>query len=140
MSWENYHLHDFEVKGERYGVVSEEADESAMTIDELGPVPGTSFGYEYDFGDSWKHIIKVEKVIPPEETLPAANSLVVCIAGKRACPPEDCGGLWGYYEMLEALADPGYAEHDKWVEWIGQFDPEEFDMEQANRKLAKRFK
>lgn len=89
---------------------------------------GTSFTYTYDFGDNWKHKVKVEQIIPstPDLELPA------CTGGKRAGPPEDCGGTWGYAELLEILADPSPHEHTERLEWAdgwghGAFDPDRFD-------------
>jgi len=89
--------------------------------------------YEYDFGDGWQHKIVVEKVQPPEESVQYPR----CISGRRACPPEDCGGPYGYPEFLEALHDPNHPEHQMYSDWIGgEFDPEEFDLQEINRALA----
>ena len=74
----------------------------------------------------------VEKVLPvaPEVDYP------VCLAGKRACPPEDCGGIWGYAQLLEALSDPQHLEHEEMCEWQGgSLDPEAFDLEEINQRL-----
>jgi len=93
---------------------------------------GAKFVYEYDFGDSWEHILLVEKVLPmePDQQYP------VCIKGKRACPPEDVGGVWGYYGFLEAIQDPDHPEHEDYLEWIGEdFDPEAFDLDAVNAAL-----
>jgi hypothetical protein len=92
--------------------------------------------YEYDFGDSWTHRIKVEKILKQG---PSTGSAVQCIEGARACPPEDSGGIWGYREMLEALSNPKHKEHKSTMEWLGEeFDPEEFELEKINTFL-KRF-
>ncbi len=138
MGWQDYHLHQFEIAGVTYGVDDGEG---------WGPVPedegrtrlyrvagkGTRFTYEYDFGDSWEHAITVEDVLDAEE----GTTYPVCIAGKRACPPEDCGGVWGYEGFLAAVADPGHEEHDELLEWAGgQFDPECLDLAAVNRALA----
>ena len=86
--------------------------------------------YEYDFGDSWEHLVALEQVLAHE---PRARYPVI-LAGKRACPPEDCGGVHGYYHLLEVLASPGHAEHRDMVEWVGgSFDPEAFDVGALNR-------
>jgi hypothetical protein len=80
--------------------------------------------YVYDFGDDWVHKVVVEKVLPADPRI----SYPVCVAGKRACPPEDCGGVWGYREFLAAISDPDHPEHEEMLEWVGgAFDPEEFD-------------
>ncbi|MGH9890728.1 MAG: plasmid pRiA4b ORF-3 family protein, partial [bacterium] len=88
--------------------------------------------YEYDFGDSWAHDLVVEKILEPE---PGAH-YPVGLAGKRACPPEDCGGVWGYQTLLEAIRDPKHPEHEEMLEWVGgNFDPEAFDLEVVNQDL-----
>ncbi|HEX6827894.1 MAG TPA: plasmid pRiA4b ORF-3 family protein, partial [Burkholderiales bacterium] len=90
----------------------------------------------YDFGDDWFHAIKVEKVLEPE----AGAVYPRCVEGGRACPPEDCGGVWGYANMLEALADPKHEEHEEYLEWLcGPFDTEAFDLDAVNRELKRRF-
>ena len=88
----------------------------------------------YDFGDSWDHVIELEKKVTAE----SAVTYPRCIAGKRACPPEDCGGPWGYPDFLNVLADPRHKEHESMVEWMGdaEFDPEKFDLADINRRLA----
>lgn len=127
--WWDYHLHEFEINGIRYGTDDGEGwgdppkDEHRAKLERLAPVGG-KIGYVYDFGDNWKHTITVEKVLPadPRATYPA------CVAGKRACPPEDCGGTWGYADFLEAIANPDHQEHKAMLEWVGHpFDPEHFD-------------
>ncbi|RPJ08583.1 MAG: plasmid pRiA4b ORF-3 family protein, partial [Deltaproteobacteria bacterium] len=88
---------------------------------------------EYDFGDSWMHRIKVEKILGQESS---AGDAVKCIDGARACPPEDCGGVWGYEDMLQVLKDPKHEEYESALEWLGgDFDPEGFDMEATNKAL-----
>ena len=90
-----------------------------------------------DFGDSWNHRVTLQKVLlrDPRVRLPA------CISGKRQCPPEDCGGLPGFYRMLDALEDPDDEEHDELKDWVGgSFDPEEFSVEAVNQQLRQRFR
>ena len=90
--------------------------------------------YEYDFGDGWEHVVLVEKILPmtPDAKLP------VCIKGKRACPPEDVGGVWGYEQLLEAIKDPNHPEHEMYTEWIdGDFDSEVFDKDVVNAMLQR---
>jgi Plasmid pRiA4b ORF-3-like protein len=136
MGWDNYHLHCFRIGGVRYGPADdedfdlEEIDETTVTVAEAFANNRRGF-YDYDFGDSWEHELLVEKLDPLAILLPVA----VCTAGKRACPPEDCGGTFGYAELLEALADPAHEEHAEYVEWAGDFDPEEFDPEAVNFAL-----
>jgi hypothetical protein len=81
-------------------------------------------------GDCWVHEIKLKKQIESGVTKPA------CIGGARACPPEDCGGVGGYYQLLEAIADPKNPEHDSMIEWVGEgYDPEAFDVAKVDRTL-----
>lgn len=137
MGWAGYHLHQFSVGQTYYGVPHpdfgpEMQDETQVKLNQIAPGEGYKFVYEYDFGDSWEHILLVEKVLPPD---PDAH-YPVCIKGRRACPPEDVGGMWGYYEFLEAIQDPNHPEHENYVEWIGgDFDPEAFDLDEVNAAL-----
>ena len=90
--------------------------------------------YEYDFGDSWEHKILLEKIFRTMVKLSCRFALKV----KCACPPEDCGGIWGYEELLETISNPKHPDHEDMLEWLGgEFDPEEFDLEQINGDLAK---
>jgi len=133
MPWADYHLYEFSIGGERFGDPSEEDWEPPRSarryrVNQVVRA-GQKFAYVYDFGDYWEHEIKVEKVLPAEPGV----RYPVCITGKRACPPEDCGGPWGYLEMLAVLTDPQHEEHDSTVEWLdGEFDPEAFDLERTN--------
>jgi hypothetical protein len=104
-----------------------------VTLAEIAPAAGDRLVYEYDFGDGWEHDLLVEKVLEPE---PGAT-YPVCLKGRRACPPEDVGGIWGYAEFLQILGDPDHPEYEERLEWIGgEFDPEEFDVEDVNAALA----
>jgi hypothetical protein len=128
--WWNCHLHEFEIDGTRYGDPDPDDDWGPPTVNErrirLDTVvtAGSTFGYLYDFGDGWSHRVTVEKDLPAE----TGTTLPACIGGRRACPPEDCGGPWGYEHLLEALADPTHPEHRDLTDWLGApFDPEAFD-------------
>lgn len=90
--------------------------------------------YTYDFGDTWEHAILLEKRLPAD----ASVHYPVCIGGKRACPPEDCGGIYGFYNLLEILGDPEHEEHEEMLEWAGEFDPEAFSVDEVNQKFAPR--
>lgn len=143
MPWDGGHLHVFEHAGVEYGPTSGDSQverarsEARAWLDDLKLVEGSRFRYWYDFGDSWYHTILVEKMLPLSAVADQA-ALPLVLAGKRACPPDDCGGPWGYAEMLEVLADPKHPDHDHWSEWIGDdFDPEEFDLEAANEALSR---
>lgn len=88
--------------------------------------------YEYDFGDSWEHEMLLEKILPAEPDVFYPR----CLKGKRACPPEDCGGIWGYAELLEELRDEAHSEHETYLEWLGDdLDPEAFDLDEINELL-----
>ncbi len=108
-------------------------DERAVSLADLGLRAKQKLLYEYDFGDDWEHAVELGKTYAPTEGV----RYPVCLAGKGACPPEDCGGVWGYYEMLAALRDPKHPEHDERREWLGgAFDPDAFDLEDVNARLA----
>ncbi len=137
MGWTDSHLHQFIVGGMYYGMPDVEwdddmQDERRIKLGQIVSAVKDRFTYEYDFGDSWEHEIMVEKVLAPE---PGAQ-YPICLAGKRACPPEDVGGVWGYAEFLDTIADPERPEHEEMLEWIGgSFDAEAFDLEAVNQML-----
>jgi hypothetical protein len=137
MGWYDSHLHQFIVWGTYYGIPDpdfpyEIKSETRAKLSQVVAQEKDKFTYEYDFGDSWEHEIVVEKILQPE----TGTHYPVCLAGKRACPPEDCGGVWGYADLLEAIRDPEHPEHDEWCEWVGdEFDPNEFDLEEVNHEL-----
>lgn len=139
MGWTDSHLHMFAGGGESYGVPhpddeSDIHDERRVKLSQLLTAPKQKLSYEYDFGDSWTHEVLLEKVLPPE---PGAT-YPRCTAGKRACPPEDCGGVWGYADFVEAIADPEHEQHEELLEWVGgEFDPEAFDMAETNAALRR---
>lgn len=108
-------------------------DEYTVMLAEVCPKVKGKLTYEYDFGDGWEHTIEVQKIEAPKPGVECP----VCLAGKRACPPEDCGGIYGYYHMLDVVADADHEEHDDLVEWLGDdFDPEAFDIDEVNDMLA----
>ncbi len=141
MGWEDYHLHMFNFEGLIYGDPADDEygdlgtlDEVAYKLNRIIHREGQRFKYEYDFGDSWDHTLLVEKILPPQEGL----RYPLCLKGKRACPPEDVGGVWGYENFLEAIRDPNRDEHEEYLTWIGgEFDPEAFDLEEVNTRLRR---
>ena len=145
MGWTNSHLHQFKVGGlfysnprhhfAEYEGDPEILDESKATLQQLAPSAKDTLGYQYDFGDSWEHTITVEKVLPPGlEALMTA----LCLDGARACPPEDCGGIWGYDNLLKILKNQKHPEHKTMKDWLGRpLDAEAFDLAKANRWLRK---
>ncbi|MBM3494187.1 MAG: plasmid pRiA4b ORF-3 family protein [Armatimonadetes bacterium] len=142
MGWHDYHLHVFEVDGFELTTPGEPGDlvkmemEDArrMRLNRFAPSEKSRFRYEYDFGDGWVHDIVVEKILPPD---PSAM-LPWCVTGRRRCPPEDCGGAYGYMEMLATLADPTNPSRVEVLEWIGgDWDPEAFDIGRVNAALER---
>jgi hypothetical protein len=138
MGWTNSHLHEFDINGVRYGQpdpdwdAGEVDDEAKAKLFRIAGL-GERLGYVYDFGDGWTHTLTVEKILAPEPAVRYPR----CASGRRACPPEDVGGPWGYDGFLEVMADPAHPEHDERIEWIGgPFDPAAFDLDEVNDALA----
>ncbi len=137
MGWTNSHLHWFRVGEQIYTEPSpdfgfEVIDKSAVRLNQIAPAVKNRFVYLYDFGDSWEHDIVVEKILPPEKDAHYPR----CLDGKRACPPEDVGGAWGYADFVKAIRHPRHPEHDEMLEWMGgKFDPEKFDRRGVNGML-----
>jgi hypothetical protein len=141
-NWYDYHLHQFTIKGFLYGPEEvdtfgdeELKDESRYRIDQVLSDPGETFLYEYDFGDGWEVGLKLEKMLPVEE----GTAYPLCIKGKRAAPPDDCGGIPGYYDLVGNMSHPGTPEYDDSVEWLGgePINFEEFDIEAVNGCLQR---
>ena len=137
MGWYDCHLHEFRIGEVTYGVPDPDAsyevkNERKIKLGEVLQKPKTKFRYSYDFGDGWEHEVLVEDILEAD----AKTRYPICLAGKRACPPEDCGGIFGYADFLEAIRDPEHEQHKEMLEWIGaSFDPELFDLEDVNRSL-----
>lgn len=141
MGWTDTHLHQFTIHGQDYGEPDPDfigfgnrtkSEKAAKLMNVAGE--GDRFEYWYDFGDDWRHEVVVEKIVPVSK----GKTYPVCVAGKRACPPEDCGGFWGYEQFLEAIANPEHEEHESMLEWIGgSFDPEAFDLDDTNEGLKR---
>jgi Plasmid pRiA4b ORF-3-like protein len=136
MDWEDYHMHRFVAGDTVYGLdedfMPDPQSERTVTLREVIPHPRDRLLYEYDFGDGWEHEILVEELLPPEEGV----RYPVCVEGEYAAPPEDCGGIPGYYMMLEVIEDEEHPDHEEMLEWIGgDFDPVTVDLEGINRRL-----
>ena len=137
MGWSDSHLHQFTVKGIDFGEPDpdyglEVKNERRAKLSQVISGEKARFDYLYDFGDSWEHEILVEKILPAE---PEAH-YPICIAGKRACPPDDCGGIWGYADLLKTIQSPGDPEYESMIEWLGEpFDSEAFDLDEINLLL-----
>ena len=140
--WWDYHLHQFIIGDRYYGLPDpfydddlDMHDERKVRLNQIASHEGFKFRYEYDFGDSWVHQVLVEKILSPQP----GQHYPVCIKGRGACPPEDVGGIWGYFHFLEAIGDPDHEEHDELLDWVGgEFDPAEFDLEGVNQTLLDR--
>jgi hypothetical protein len=141
MGWEDCHMHEFRVAEERIGMPGPAEffadddplhDERTTRVRELLG-KRRKFRYWYDFGDDWWHEITVVGGTD-------AGSALGLLAGEGACPPEDCGGPWGYGDMLLTLADPTDPEYEAMREWAGDLDPLRFDLDAAARAVAKAIK
>jgi len=140
MGWTNTHLYEFRVGEHRYTALEtldgDDGSEDARRITLAGAAtgPGDDFKYLYDFGDHWLHTVAVEALELPQ----AGVKYPRCVAGARASPPEDCGGVWGYFDFLEARGIPSHSEHEAMHRWIsGHFDPEAFDVDRINGRLIR---
>jgi len=141
MGWDNSHLHVFIVGKQRYYPTMTLSDdfpddlpEEDFTLADVAGRKGTKIRYEYDFGDGWEHEIVVENT---DYSNPDWPYPVYCMEGVRACPPEDCGGVGGYANFCDAMADKKHPEHHELKEWYGdKFDPDHFDLAEVNKVLG----
>ncbi|MBC2712102.1 MAG: plasmid pRiA4b ORF-3 family protein [Desulfosarcina sp.] len=144
MGWEDYHLYSFTIGKKRYTENPESredgADDGRFRLVDLIKQKGRTFDYRYDFGDCWEHEITIEdnRYFNPE-----LQTTVACIEGERACPPEDVGGVPGYYKYYRGLIDPEHEEHNSYKTWYGGsawngvFEGEAYDIEKTNCELMK---
>jgi hypothetical protein len=136
MGWTNSHIHMFTKGLDIYAPEEFEIDfaknSRVIRLDQLLQDEKSMIEYEYDLGDNWRHTIILKKILPPN----SKRRTPKCTAGKRSCPPEDCGGVWGYANMLKILKQPDHEEYESYIEWLGEdFDPENFDKDEINRLL-----
>jgi|GEM_PF-561988 len=142
MGWKNSHLHEFIIEGKHYGIMDDDAidmldelpmeDEIKYKIKDFSKEQLKSFVFSYDFGDGWEHDVIFEGFFELEDGV----SYPLCIAGARNCPPEDCGGIGGYYDLIEKLKNPDDEEYEGLVEWLGgKYDPDFFDADVINATL-----
>jgi hypothetical protein len=137
--WDDGHMHAFETPFGMFGVADRELahlPEKPVTLEQVAPGAGDRLDYVYDFGDDWVHEIQVEKVLDRQDV-----AYPRCTGGRRAAPPEDCGGIWGYQHLVEVLGDPGHPDHEEQLEWLGlesaaEFDPARFDAAEVTRSLT----
>ena len=148
MGWLDYHLHQFEVYdpdcGEKIFIGIPGDDEDTILdwnrqITQYFSLDGSAIPYTYDMGDNWEHSVKLEKILPREKGVKYPR----CIEGEMACPPEDCGGVWGYQDMLQIISNNKHKEYKETMQWLGgSFNPEKFDMarikfEDPSRRMKK---
>ena len=140
MGWEDCHLHHFRVGNTFYGTPSDDfgmgtKNEKKVHLDEVLRKPKDRMMYEYDFGDSCEHDVVLEKIIPKNPKM----KYPFMVKGKGTCPPEDIGGVWGYYEFLEAVSDPNHPNHEEMLEWHGDdtFNPDDFDADVINAYIQR---
>jgi hypothetical protein len=143
MGWTNSHLHHFRIGEQFYGdpeLMQEDFDDqgyqdsTSTQLSDILPKSGKRFRfvYEYDFGDSWEHEVLFEGRIPAGPSIPSP----VCLEGERSCPPEDVGGVWGYADFVEAIANPEHEQHDELLEWAGgEFNSEAFSPAAATKAM-----
>ena len=144
IGWENYHLYEFEVKGDKIGLVDGDAldaypdlkNSKRARLFEYFDSVGQKFLYRYYFGDDWEHELVVEEIL--EDKL--EQRIPFCMEGKRACPKEDCGGISGYQRFMKLLNTGKCSLEENPNElksWLGDWDPERFDIEKINKNLNK---
>ena len=139
MGWTNSHLHEFIVGSDSYSdpefEIENTKNEFRYRLRRVAPREKNFLAYLYDFGDGWEHQIRVDRIIEGDDRYPGWP---ICLEGARACPPEDCGGISGYEDFLEAIANPRHKQHHELLDWIGgSFDPEAFDIEAVNETLKR---
>lgn len=137
MGWTNSHLYGFTIDGIEYSPADDEFDSEyedtkGKTLTKLGLRPRQKIKYIYDFGDDWMHTIVVEKIIDGDMGMDPPQ----CLEGARNCPPEDCGSVPGYEEIVEAMKKPQSEQAREFIDWLGQlYDPEKFDLDDINEGL-----
>jgi len=139
MGWTDSHLHEFTIGKKRYTEYPESKEDGLVCgryrLGDLIKQKGRTFRYLYDFGDSWEHELVLEE---SRYFNPELRTKLTCLDGERACPPEDVGGVPGYFEFCTALKDPTHEEHESYMEWSGgDFDSERFDSDSVNWELMK---
>lgn len=140
MGWTDSHLHSFTAGEDEYGMPDLDEDmydngmmdETKARLTDLVTRLKDRFMYTYDYGDNWEHIIELVDIKEPQPGV----KYPVCLAGERACPPEDCGGPWSYPDFVKAMQGKNTKQRREFIEWLGyEFDPEEFDIEEVNKVL-----
>jgi hypothetical protein len=142
MGWQDCHMHEFCAGQRHFGKPNPEdrlmgmppvENEHTVHLSNVLSRVGAKAIYTYDFGDSWEHSIVLEKRLPADP----GTDYPVCTGGECACPPEDCGGIPGFYNLLDALGDPTHEQHDELQDWIGEnYDPDVFSIDDVNRMIT----
>lgn len=142
MGWQVDHLHESSTAKQRFCRPSDESadagaiNEARVKFDKILNEAHRTLRYTYDFGDDWQHDIELDKILSAD----AAFDRPQFLKGARACPPEDCGGVYGYAKLLEILADPKHPEHEDILDWLGDgFDPEHLDGAVIEQELSEAF-
>jgi hypothetical protein len=142
-NWWDCHLHEFNIGGLRYGdpeLLGEDIfpdsprvfDERVVRLLDFDRAGCARFNYLYDFGDCWRHAIEIEQPL----ALDVIPRVGACIAGARARPPEDVGGVGGYERFLAAMADRKDPEHADMKRWCGgHFDPDWLDLSLTDKDV-----
>jgi len=142
MGWENYHLYSFYLGKEEIGIPDTDFRDNLLNAKKIKLKDKLfikqKFGYVYDFGDNWEHILSVEKVLDNKNV----TIVPTCLDGERAGPPEDCGSYPGYYELMKIKKNKKHPEYkERIVEWLGEdFDFEHLNLEEINKELLKLIK
>lgn len=139
IGWSNAHLHIFNDGKNDYAPIELEVDNSLdsnkVNLNKIFKKVEQSILYEYDFGDSWSHEVYLEKIIETEEEM----QLPTCLDGARKCPPEDCGGVWGFKDFLKIISNPKDPQYKEMKEWLGgEYDPNYFKLEEINAQLKEK--
>jgi len=140
MGWTNSHLHEFHIGGRRYGAFFSDDDPEPVNDEDDFELRGllrnktSKFKYIYDFGDHWMHEIIVEDIIKAQPGV----RYPICVEGERRCPPDDCGGIEGYYDIMAIIQDPSHEEYETYRDWLPEgFDPGAFSVSRTNDELGK---
>jgi len=139
IGWTNSHLHQFRVGDIAYSIPDEDSlmtciDYKGVLLSTVLKKEGDKIYYDYDYGDGWEHTIVLNKIISS-----SSNKKPLCIDGERSCPPEDCGGPFGYNDLVKVLSNQKGKKYKELIEWLGEeFDPEYFDKEAINELLKKK--
>lgn len=142
MGWQDCHMHEFSAGHRHFGKPNPEdrlmgmppvENERTVHLSSVLGRIGAKAVYTYDMGDSWEHGIVLEQPLPADP----GTAYPVCTGGERACPPEDCGGIPGFYDLLDALGDPSHEQHEELRDWVGDdYDPDAFSIEDINQMLG----